>query len=264
MPETKSEAEGVEWLIAPEISFARSAEDMAQMTAIKSDVFLETKAETKAALDKAFKDAENIFVQCLPRLTDIAVSKDQFTNSLPRELESLGELHGHQGLLASRDDKVRRKAAINAAFGARRALVSLKRIHQSTFDAVIGQIETARQNASIGIPRLPNDTRNKLEYLDGLERAQLSEAVSENMNHIAQIEAFHEAVRTRFGVALKIFGQTQTALTEEQRVHFEVLKTHEQDIRKAQRLVRSIALLGGDDEPLELDLDLEQDWNHGR
>ena len=75
MPETKSEAEGLGWIIAPETSFTRSAEDMAQMTAIKSDVFLETKAEAKAALDKAFKDAENIFVQCLPRLTDIAVSK---------------------------------------------------------------------------------------------------------------------------------------------------------------------------------------------
>ena len=51
---------------------------------------------------------------------------------------------------------------------------------------------------------------------------------------------------------------------EEQRVHFEVLKTHEQDIRKAESLVRNIALLGGDDDPVELDLDLEQDWNHGR
>jgi len=264
MPETKSEAEGLGWIIAPETSFTRSAEDMAQMTAIKSDVFLETKAEAKAALDIAFKDAENIFAQCLPRLTDIAVSTDRFINSLPREPESLGELHGHQGLLASRDDKVRRKAAINAAFGARRTLVSLKRVHQSTFDAAIGQIETARQNASIGIPRLPNNTRNKLEYLCGLERAQLTEAVGENRNHIAQIEMFHEAVRARFGMALKIFGQAETSLTEEQRVHFDVLKVHEQDIRNAQSLVRSIALLGGDDESLELDLDLEQEWNHER
>ena len=109
-----------------------------------------------------------------------------------------------------------------------------------------------------------DDTRKKLEYLYGLERAQLSEAVSENMNHIAQIEAFHEAVKARFGMSLQIFGQTQTALTEEQRVHFEVLKTHEQDIRNAQSLVRNIMLLGGDDDPVELDLDLEQDWNHGR
>ena len=264
MPETKSEAEGVRWIIAPETSFLRSAEDMAQITAINSDVFLETKAEAKAALEIAFKDAENIFVQCLPRLTDMAVSKDQFKNSLPREPESLGELHGHQGLLASRDDKVRRKAAINAAFDARRALVSLKHIHQSTFGKAIGQIEAARQNASIGIPRLTNDTRNKLEYLYGLEPAQLTEAVNENMDHIAKIEEFHEAVRARFGMALKIFGQTQMALTEEQRVHFEILKTNEQDIRKAESLVRNIMLLGGDDDPVELDLDLEQDWNHGR
>ena len=84
------------------------------------------------------------------------------------------------------------------------------------------------------------------------------------MNHIAQIVAFHEAVRARFGMAHKIFGQTQTALMEEQRVHFEVLKTHEQDNRKAESLVRKIMLLEGDDDPVELDLDLEQDWNHGR
>ena len=264
MIETSSDVEGPGWIIAPETSFSRSAEDIAGRAAINSEVFLKTQAEARAALTMAFTNAEAVFAHILPKLTDLSISKDQLKNDLPLVPISIGELHGRLGLLASRDKKAKRKAALHGWYNARWALIALEQSHGRTYYGTLRQIETARQNASIGIPRLTNDTRKKLEYLYGLERAQLSEAVSENMNHIAQIEAFHEAVRARFGMAHEIFGQTQTALTEEQRVHFEVLKTHEQDIRNAQSLVRNIMLLGGDDDPVELDLDLEQDWNHGR
>ena len=212
----------------------------------------------------SFINAEAVFAHILPKLTDLSISTDQLKNDLRREPMSIGELHGRVGLMASLAKKAKRKAALDAWYDARRALIALKQSHGRTYYGTLRQIETARQYASIGIPRLTNDTRNKLEYLYGLEGAQLSEAVNENMNHIAQIETFHEAVKARFGMALQIFGQTQRALTEEQRVHFEVLKTHEHDIRKAESLVRNIMLLGGDDDPVELDLDLEQDWNHGR
>lgn len=264
MTETSTASEGQGWIIAPETSFSRSAEDMAHRTAINSEVFVKTQAEARAALTMTFTNAEAVFAHISPKLTDLSISIDHFKNELRREPMSIGELHGRVGLMASRAKKAKRKAALNAWYNARRALITLKRSYERTYYETLRQIETARQNASIGIPKLSDDTRNKLEYLDGLERAQLSEVVSVNMNHIVQIEAFHEAVKARFGVALKIFGQTQTALTEEQGVHFEVLKTHEQDIRQAQSLARNIALLGGDDEPLELELDLEREWDHGR
>ena len=237
---------------------------MARRAAINSEVFVKTQAEARTALTVVFTNAEAVFAHILPKLTDLSISTDQLKNDLRREPTSIGELYGRVGLLASSSKKAKRKAALHGWYDARRALIALKQSHGRIYYGTLRQIETARQDASIGIPRLTNDTRKKLEYLYGLERAQLSEAVSENMNHIAQIEAFHEAVRARFGMAHEIFGQTQTALTEEQRVHFEVLKTHEQDIRKAESLVRNIMLLGGDDDPVELDLDLEQDWNHGR
>ena len=264
MTETISDIEGQGWIIAPETSFSRSAEDIAGRAAINSEVFLKTQAEARAALTMAFTNAEAVFAHILPKLTDLSISSDQLKNDLRRDSMSIGELHGRVGLLASRSKKAKRKAALDGWYDARRALVAFKQSHARTYYGTLRQIERARQNASIGIPSLLDDTRKKLEYLYGIERAQLSEAVSENMNHIAQIEAFHEAVKARFGMAHEIFGQTQTALTEEQRVHFEVLKTHEQDIRKAESLVRNIMLLGGDDDPVELDLDLEQDWNHGR
>jgi len=264
MTETSSDIEGQGWIIAPETSFSPSAEDMARRAATNSEVFVKTKAEARAALTIAFTNAEAVFAHILPRLTDLSISTAQLKNDLRRDPMSIGELHGRVGLLASCSKKAKRKAALHGWYDARRALIALKQSHGRTYYGTLRQIETARQDASIGIPRLTNDTRNMLEYLYGLERSQLSEAVSENINHIAQIEAFHEAVRARFGMAHEIFGQTQTALTEEQRVHFEVLKTHEQDIRNAQSLVRNIMLLGGDDDPVELDLDLEQDWNLGR
>lgn len=262
MLETTSEAEPQNWIIAPEMRFSRSVEDLAQIEVLNSVVFLETKDKAREALDEAFKDAARIFDQYLLKIIDPAISKDQFKKNLPREPESIGDLYGRTGFLASRDEKAKYKSAVNACFGARRALIALKHIHASTYVAAIGRIETARRNASIGIPKLSKTSRKALVHLGSLETEQFAKAVIENASHIVAIEAFHEAVRGRFGLAHKIFGQTQTALTEEQRVHFDVLKVHEQDIRQAQSLVRSIALLGGDDEPLELDL--EREWGHGR
>ena len=260
--ETDTEADAQDWLIAPETSFLRSAEDVAQATTLESDVFLETKAEAKAALDAAFTNAEDIFAKYLPKLTDPAIPKNQFRDSLPREPERIGELHGRKGILASRVDKEKRKSSENAFVEARRGLVTLKRVHEASYYKTISKIEMARKNACIGVPILCEAKLDKLKCLSGLERDQLTNVVNDNLRHIADIQAFHGAVRKRFGLAHKIFRQTQTYLTEEQLVHFDVLKTHEKDIRQAESLVRSIALLGDDEEPTELKI--EQEWDHGR
>ena len=250
------------WLIAPELHFSRSAKVMAQTAVINSDVFLDMLAEIRASLDKAFVDAERIFALFSPMLTDPAISIQQFRDRLPSEPMDFGELQGRKGLLASGLQKATRQAAIRASYDARRAMVALKGFHERTYQEAMRKIETARQNASIGVPELSTDSKSALEHLHSLDSNQLTQAVKKNVNHIAKIEAFHEAVRWRFGLAHKIFGQTETALTEEQRVHFYVLKLHEQEIRRAQSLVRSIALLGGDDEPLEIDLEIE--WGRER
>lgn len=260
--ETDTEAESQDWLIAPETGFSRLAEDIAQAAVLKSDVFLEIKAEAKAALDAAFTNAEDIFAQYLTKLTDLNIPKNQFRDSLPREPERIGELYGRKGILASRAEKERRKSSENAFVEARRYLVNLKRIHEASYHKTISKIEMARKNAGIGVPILCEATRDKLKYLSGLERNQLTNVVNDNLRHIADIQAFHEAVRKRFGLAHKIFRQTQTYLTEEQLVHFDVLKTHEKVIRQAESLVRSIALLGDYEQPTELKR--EQEWDHSR
>ena len=202
-----SDTESQKWIIAPETSFLRLAEDMAQSAAVNSVEFLERKAEVKTALDTAFKDAEEVFAQYLPSAINRAVSTEQFRSSLPSEPMALGELIGHTGFLASRAKKAKRKTAIHAAYDSRRAMVELKRFHIRIYDRTLGQIGTARRNASIGIPRLTNDTRYKLEYLYGLERAQLTEAVSENLNYIAEIKAFHEAVRAALVWHIRSLGK---------------------------------------------------------
>jgi hypothetical protein len=186
MIETSSDVEGLGWIIAPESSFSGSAEDMAQ-------------AEARAALTMSFINAEAVFAHILPKLTDLSISTDQLKNDLRREPMSIGELHGRVGLMASLAKKAKRKAALDAWYDARRALIALKQSHGRTYYGTLRQIETARQYASIGIPRLTNDTRNKLEYLYGLEGAQLSEAVNENMNHIGLYDGFE--ICRRFIVA---------------------------------------------------------------
>lgn len=262
MSDIESEGDTQGWMLAPETHFSRSAEEMAQAAALNSDGFLDTKAEASAALDKAFKDPSSIFDRYLPRLTDPTISTDQFRNSLPREPMDFGELLGRKGFLASRVQKAERKTALDASYDFRRALVALKRSHEKTYHETMRRIQAARENASIGIPKLSADTRKTLKYLYDLERAELGEVISQNLDHIAEIEAFHVAVKSRFGKALKIYGQTSPTLTEEQLVHFNVLKAHEQDIRQAQSLIRSIALLGDDEEPPELTI--EQEWDYGR
>jgi len=129
MTETNSDAEGQGWIISPETSFSRSAEDMARRAAINSEVFVKTQAEARAALTMTFANAEAVFAHILPKLTDLSISTDQLKNDLRREPMSIGELHGRVGLLASRSKKAKRKVALHGWYDARWALIALKQSH---------------------------------------------------------------------------------------------------------------------------------------
>lgn len=249
------------WLIAPELAFECSAEVAAQNEVLGSEGFLKAKSEFETAFVTAFQDAESILEKYMPMLTDPALTKEGLKGRLPAEAVGYGRLHGRKGFMASRRDRAKRKASIKAAYDARVLLLRLKDLHRHAYVSVLGRVEGARRVANVGIPKLSTALKAELAELHCLDRAPLEKAVVEHAPSIKKIEAFHFAIKTRFGLNHQIFGTPNTFLTSDQLVHLDVLKTIRPQITQAQALNRAIACLEfNESTELELERDWEPDW----
>ena len=245
------------WLIAPELAFECSAEVTAQNEVLGSEGFLKAKSEFETAFVTAFQDAESVIEKYMPMLTDPALTKEELKGLLPAEAEGYGRLHGRKGFMTLRQDKAKRKASIKAAYDARVSLLRLKDLHHHAYMSVLGRVEAARRVANIGIPKLSKALKAKLAELHSLDRASLEKAVVDHASSIKKIEAFHFAIKTRFGLNHQIFGTPNTFLTSDQLVHLDVLKTIRPQIIQAQALNRAIACLEFNE---SVELELEREW----
>ena len=249
------------WLIAPELVFERSAEVAAQNEVLESKGFLKAKSEFETAFATAFQDAESIVEKYMTMLTDPALSKEELKGRLPADAIGYGRLHGQKGFMASRLDRAKRKASIKAAYDARVSLLRLKDLHHHAYMSVLGRVEGARRVANIGIPKLSKALKAELAELHSLDRAPLEKAVVNHASSIKKIEAFHFAIKTRFGLNHQIFGTPNTFLTTDQLVHLDVLQTIRPQIIQAQALNRAIACLEFNESvELELEREWEPDW----
>ena len=261
MSENTSANHVAEWLIAPESHFDKSSEVAAQIEVLEAENFLEVKSECETAFARAFQDADAILTEYMPMLTDPALSKEAFKKRLPSEDVGYGALHGRKGLMVSRLEKAKRKRAVEAAYDARVSLLRLKDLHHNAYASVLAKVKAARRVANIGIPRLSKPLKGVLAELHGLDRVSLEKAVTEHAISIQQIDLFHLAIKTRFGLSHQIFGKPNTHLTADQRVHIEVLKIVRPQIIQAQSLDRAIACLEFNESvELELEREWEPDW----
>ena len=229
-----------QWLVAPETSFGRSAEEMAQVSALKDEGFLQAEEQGRASLGEAFKDADKIVAKYMPSITNASIGNHDFKDGLSDKYESYGELHGRKGLTASRADRASREAAIKASRGTLRALRDMKKAYQTAYGRALSRIETARKRAVIGIPALSKSADRMLKTLYSLEGDQFDKALSENPLDVKEIEAFQALIKKRFGNRIVLFGDRQSELTDEQMSHMDILIAHEKQIKRAFSVIAQI------------------------
>ena len=229
-----------QWIVPPETSFGRTAEEMAQLSALKDEGFLQAEEQGRAALGEAFKDADKIVAKYMPRITNASIGNHDFKDGLSDKYESYGELHGRKGLTASRADRASREAAIKASRGTRRALLDMKRAYQSAYGKALARIKTARETAKMGIPELSPSADQTLKRLYSLDGSAFDKALNENPADVREIEVFQAAIETRFGDRIVIFGDTQSELTDEQMAYMDILIAHEKQIKRAFSVVSQI------------------------
>jgi len=223
-----------QWLVAPETSFGRSAEEMAQLRALKDEGFLQAEAQGRASLGTAFKDVDKIMTKYMPSITDASIGNHAFKDGLSDKYESYGELHGRKGLTASRADRAARDSAIKSSRGTRKALLDMKQSYQMAYGKALARINTARKTAEVGIPELSPSADQTLKRLYGLEGEQFHKVKNNSAADIAEINAFTKAVQKRFGQHHVIFGDRQKELTDEQAAYLPILNKHKNQIKWAQ------------------------------
>jgi len=228
------------WIVAPETSFGRTAEEMAHIRALKDEGFLQAESQGRASLGKAFKDVDKIMSKYMPSITDASIGNHDFKDGLSDQYEGYGELHGRKGLTASRADRAARDAAIKASRGTRRALLDMKQSYQFAYGKALARIKAARKTANTGIPELSENADKTLKRLYSVEGADFEKTISDRPEDVREIEAFHEAVSQRFGLQHEIFGDKKKDLTDEQAVHLDKLGAHEQQIKLAQSVVEKV------------------------
>ena len=229
-----------QWIVPPETSFARTAEEMAQLSALKDEGFLQAEEQGRASLGEAFKDADKIVAKYMPSITNASIGNDDFKGGLSDKYESYGELHGRKGLTASRADRASRDAAIKASRGTRRALLDMKRAYQRSYGKALARIKAARKAANLGIPELSLSADQTLKRLYSLDGSAFDKAMNDSPAEVREIEAFHEAVSQRFGLQHEIFGDKKKKLTDEQKVHLGTLEAHKSHIKLAQSVFDKI------------------------
>ena len=223
-----------QWIVAPETSFGRTAEEMAQLSALKDEGFLQAEAQGRASLGTAFKDVDKIMTKYMPSITDASIGNHAFKDGLSDKYESYGELHGRKGLTASRADRAARDSAIKASRGTRKALLDMKQSYQVAYGKALARINTARKTAEVGIPELSKNADQTLKRLYSLEGEQFHKVKNNSAADIAEINAFTKAVQNRFGQHHVIFGDRQKELTDEQAAHLPILNMHKNQIKWAQ------------------------------
>jgi len=223
-----------QWLVAPETSFGRSAEEMAQIRALKSEAFLQAEERGRAELGEAFKDVDKIMTKYMPSITDASIGNHAFEDGLSGEYENYGELHGRKGLTASRADRAKRAEAIKASRGTRSVLLDMKRMYQGAYGKAITRIRRSRESAKIGIPHLSESADKTLKRLYSVEGSAFNKAVNESAADLREIAAFNEAISKRFGSYIEIFGSRSKDLSDEQALHLPVLNQHKNQIKLAQ------------------------------
>ena len=231
-----------QWLVAPETSFGRSAEEMAQIRALKSEAFTQAEQSARAELGEAFSDVDKIMAKYMPSIMDASIGNHAFKDGLSDEYESYGTLHGRKGLTASRADRAKRAAAVKASRATRSALLDMKRRYQGAYGKAITRIKRGRESAKVGIPLLSDGADKTLKRLYSVDSSSFAKTLNENPADVREIEAFHEAVSQRFGSYIEIFGDRSHELSDEQAVHLKTLAPHENQIKFAQAVVSEIDL----------------------
>ena len=225
------------WLVPPETSFGRTAEEMAHITAQKSDMFTEAEARARADLGKAFNDVDKILEKYTPSITDASIGNHAFRDGLSEAYETYGSLHGRKGLTASRADRAKRQSAVDASRGTRLALLDMKRAYQSAYGRALSKIETARKTASLGIHKLSPSADKTLKALYSVEGADFEKIMTDNPVEVIEIETFQAAIDKRFGIERVIFKDRDVELTEEQKAHLPKLGEQKTQIKLARSVV---------------------------
>ena len=246
-----------QWIVAPETSFGRSAEEMAQIRALKSEAFTQAEQSARATLGEAFSDVDKIIDKYMPSIMDASIGNHAFRDGLSKEYESYGTLHGRKGLTASRADRAKRTAAVKASRGTRRALLDMKRRYQGAYGKAISRIRRSRESAKVGIPVLSESADKTLKRLYSLDGSDFNKTLNESPAvELQEIQVFHEAVSQRFGSYIEIFGDRSKDLSDEQAVHLGALAPHENQIKLAQAVASKIDIAEGVTLTIKPDLNL--------